>query len=255
MTEAEFELLIVGGGISGCEAAWAASRAGVRTLLVTTSLDTVYNLAEDRAVLRPPVGSLMAECVAELASGSAEEAGPRGERDGPSIGSWALHRRAKELLERQPALHVLQSSVSGLKVEGGRVVGVSTWEGVDRHAGSVALCVGSFMHARLRIGSSIEAAGRLSEMAYDDLYDDLVERGFEFRELVLAAPPSAGSLPYEVACRTFAPEESDGGGMRLPRLAGLYAAGLCVAGYLSYEEAARQGMVLAQRVGRVPRTC
>lgn len=229
-----YDLLVVGAGVAGSEAAWAAAQHGRRVLLVTTSLDTVYNLVGDGADLAPPAGSLMVQAAAAV------------ERQDGLVGSWALHRQVKYALEREPSLHLLQSSVAGLLVEQGRVVGVSTWEGVDRFATSVALCVGSFLDAKLTIGSSVESAGRLSEMAYDDLYLDLVAKGFGFAPLRLRAPAASGSLAYEVQCRTLAVAEWDQASFRLPRLAGLYAAGLCAAGQLTYEQAAVQGQSLGR---------
>ena len=227
------ELIIVGAGISGSEAAYACAKAGVRVLLVTTSLDTVYNLTGEGATLEPPPGSLMAELV-----------------PAPSefVPTFTLHRRAKAALEAQPNLHLLQSSVSGLVAEAGRVRGVTTWEGVDRLALRVALCAGSFLRARLSVGTLTETSGRLSEMAYDDLYDDLVRRGFSFEELRLEAPESRGALPYSVSAQRFAPDEWNVEDFALARLAGLYAAGVCAKGYLPYEAAAQQGLALAARL-------
>lgn len=229
-----YQLLVVGAGIAGSEAAWAAARRGLRVLLVTTSLDTVYNLVGDGASLTPPEGSLMQEAASKL------------EPVDGMVGSWALHRQVKYALEREAGLHLLQSSVAGLLVNRGRVVGVSTWEGVDRYADNVALCVGSFLGAKLRIGSSEESAGRLSEMAYDDLYHDLTRRGFGFQQLTMQAPPASGSLAYEVSCQTLAADEWDEADHRMIRLEGLYAAGLCAAGRLTYEQAARQGQDLGR---------
>lgn len=227
------ELIVVGAGISGSEAAYSCAKAGMSVLLVTTSLDTVYNLTGEGATLEPPPGSLMAELVSA-----------------PSefVPTFALHRRAKAALEGEPNLHLLQSSVSGLLAEAGRVRGVTTWEGVDRLAPRVALCAGSFLRARLSVGTLTETSGRLSEMAYDDLCDDLVRRGFSFGVVRLEAPQSRGALPYSVSAQRFAPDEWDAESFALARLAGLYAAGVCAAGYLPYEGAARQGLALAARL-------
>lgn len=231
MRSRETDLIVVGAGLAGSEAALAAARAGLGVLLVTTSLDTVYNLVGEGATLTPPAGTLLAELYG---------------REPQTLKTFDLHRRAKTVLEREPKLHLLQSSVSGLLGEAGHVTGVSTWEGVARLAPRVALCAGSFLQARLTVGTLSETSGRLSEMAYDDLYDDLAGRGFRFTDLVLTAPASRGAPPYTVACRRFSDAEWNARTLELARLSGLYAAGVCAAGDLSYEAAAEQGLRLAQ---------
>ena len=238
-SENRYDLIVVGAGISGCETALSCARDGLNVLLVTTSLDTVYNLVGEGAPLTPPPGTLMAELC-----GSAEA----------EVTTFELHRRAKTAVEHHPNLLLLQSSVSGLLAEDDGVQGVSTWEGVDRFAPRVALCAGSFLRARLRVGALTEASGRLSEMAYDDLYDDLSARGFEFAEVRLEAPSSRGAPPYTVTCQHFSRGEWRAD-FALPRLRGLYAAGVCAAGYLTYEDAAAQGLALAGALlGRAERT-
>lgn len=233
-----YDLIVVGGGISGSEVAYACAAAGWDTLLLTTSLDTVYNLLGDGAVLRPSANTLMAKLHAELADGQGY------------VGNWACHRAAKEALERQPNLHLVQSNAVALLTEAGAVRGIATWEGVDRLAPRVALCVGSFLRARLTIGSLVETAGRLSEMAYDDLYLNLQALGFAFEEVRLEARFTDGSLPYYVDCLRFAAQHWDPDTFRLPPLVGLYAAGVCAAGYLPFEAAAEQGRRLAEALIR-----
>jgi tRNA U34 5-carboxymethylaminomethyl modifying enzyme MnmG/GidA len=204
-------VVVVGAGVTGSEAAWSAARAGADVTLVTTSLDTVYALDVEPGDLEPPPGSLLERV---LEAGAATR--------------WDAHRRAKYALESVPNVHLLQSTVSALSVSGGRAVGVETWEGVPRRGDRVALCVGTFLRARLHVGAVVEQQGRLSEMAYDDLRDDLAARGFAFAPLELEVPSVAGSLPHVVRTEAFAPQEWDAATLCLPRLGGLYAAGACV---------------------------
>ena len=225
-----YDLIVVGAGVSGSEAAYAAALGGLDTLLVTTSLDTVYNLLHDSMALNPPPGTLMAELYPKLAAGAG------------AVGSWAWHRAAKEVLERQAGLHLLQSNAVALLTDGNAVGGVATWEGVDRLAPRVALCVGSFLQARLTIGSLTETAGRLSELAYDDLYLNLQALGFS---LVAGRLELPGSWPYRVEYQRFAPHQWDAASFRLLLLTGLYAAGVCAVGYLPLEAAALHGRRLA----------
>jgi len=247
------DVLVVGAGIAGCEAAWRCAAAGLNVVVVTTSLDTVYNLASAAAPLAAPHGSLMELVLFNIVPG------PRGVR------SWDLHRGVKYTLEATPGVHLVQSTVSELLRDAeGAVVGASTWEGVDRRASATALCVGSFLRARLVTGTVTETHGRLSEMAYDDLYQHLVSMGFEFVPISYSGEAHGGSLAYAVDSVALAVQERSVAATGRPsaalrRVPGLYAAGLCVmpAGSaeaadvevaLTYEEAARQGMALADEL-------
>lgn len=224
-----YDVLVVGAGIAGSEAALGCASKGLNTLLVTTLLDSSYNLFSDTTYLKPLHGTWMSSAVSQ------------------QVNAWELHRAAKYALEHTPNLHCLQSSVSGLIVQDKSVIGVKTWEGISRYSDKVVLCVGSFLNARLTLGVLIEQAGRLSEMAYDDLYLDLCSRGFRFETLTLQA--SDVQPGYEVSCKVFA-GEFDPKTFRSHRLNHLYAAGLCAFGKMSYEEAAKQGILLADELAK-----
>ena len=228
-----YDVVVVGAGLTGTEAALGCAAAGLDTLLVTTSLDTLYTLfdktrLDENQLETPTPSTLLRDLNAELA----DEHG--------LVDPWALHRGGKYALEHTPGVHLLQSSVSSLLVTAGGVEGVTTWEGVPRRGRRTALCVGSFLEARLRVGDLVDTAGRLSETAYDDLYEDLCAHGLDF---AAAQREVDGPLPYSVAFKTFASSERTG--FRLHRLEHLYAAGLCADPTLTYEQSALQGRELA----------
>lgn len=228
--EQAHDVIIVGGGVAGCEAARRTSRAGRDTLLVTTSLDTIHNLFGDRVRLGPPAGTLLADI-------GARAIGPDG-----LVRSQDLHRAAKAAVESWQGLRLVQSNVTALRTDAaGNVTGVSTWEGVERAGRVVALCVGSFLGARLRVGSLTEAAGRLSEMAYDELRDDLHARGARLRTVARTVEADQGALAYEVRFEVFDPFAVDANSGAVVGYPGLFAAGACVDGATSYARAAADG--------------
>ncbi len=219
------DAIVVGAGFAGCEVAAACARGGLRTLLVTTSMDTVAKPVRDRVVFDEDPGGWLGELVREL---------PR-DRDG-AVRGWDLHRAAKERLEHTAGLHLLQSDASALLVDDAtdppHVAGIDTWEGIARRAPIVVLAAGSFLGARLRAGALREQAGRLGEMAYDDLYDDLRSRGLRFEACRAEGDPGTGAPSYEVRFERLHPDVvaplpgTAEGAVAIPRIGGLYAAGL-----------------------------
>jgi tRNA U34 5-carboxymethylaminomethyl modifying enzyme MnmG/GidA len=229
------DVIVVGAGLTGCEAAWRLARRGVPTLLITTSLDTIATLAADGWTFDVPAGGLLALLSREA-------------RTAAGWSSRALHRGAKRELERLPALHVLQATVVGLRVgAGGMVAGIDTWEGVARDAPRVALCVGSFLKARLRLGVSEEVAGRLSELADDSLLEDLSGRGLRFESRRLELPGDDLAPGYTVDFEVLAAGEvAPGGSVR--GHPGLYAFGLCAGERADAARSVAAGAEAAERL-------
>ena len=244
-------VLIVGGGAAGCEFAWGLAARGIEATLVSTSLDTLYTLPMDTWSASPPEGSLWELLAAEATILPTPPAG-EGATGGPQLAdagvssfrAATLRRGVKRELERRPSLRVVQSNVVGLLRDGiGRVVGACTWEGPSLRADAVVLAVGTFLGARLRVGQAVEDAGRLSEMAYDDLYRDLLAAGVPFVPQRLEIHGEPRSPGYSVDFQRFAPLSLVGGALR--GHAGAWALGACAAP-LKVEEAAAAGRDLAR---------
>lgn len=228
-----YDVAVIGAGLAGTELSWRLANAGRDVLLISQALDHLGNLYQpDVAAAVFPAGSLFAQVQQRMA---------------PDTDGWIFHRRLKAEIEGTSGIHLLQSCVTELNEEPGEVK-LSTWEGPGLRAGAVVLAVGAFLKGRLLIGETMEEAGRLSEVAYDFLADDLAAHGIYLTYASGEAHSTDDAPGYEVRFQILAPGELDG--FRVRRMDNVYALGRCTPGDHTYasvlEEAARLAAELLQ---------
>ncbi|MEF2276779.1 FAD-dependent oxidoreductase [Deinococcus sp. YIM 134068] len=233
-----YDVAVVGAGLAGTELAWRLARAGADVLLVSQALDHLGNLyqptVEDAGFPAGSVFALVAERIA------------------PETDGWTFHRHLKAEVEATAGIHLLQSTVTELDGDGDGVT-LSTWEGPPLRARRVVLAVGSFLKGRLLIGDTMEEAGRLSEVAYDFLADDLARSGVWLIGGEQTAAGVEGAPPYDVRFLTPAPGELDG--FRVGRFERVYAVGRCTPGDHTYASVLGDAARLAddlRSVGETP---
>src|SRR5689334_228991 len=197
-----FDVIVIGGGHAGTEAALAAARMGVRTLLLTQSIETLGQMSCNPAIGGIGKGHLVKEI--DALGGAMAQAADRGgiqfrilnASKGPAVRATraqadrVLYKAAvRSTLENQPNLTLFQQEVADLIVENERVHGVVTQTGIEFRARAVVLTVGTFLAGKIHVGLTNYQGGRAGDPPSNRLAERLRALPFRVGRLKTGTPP------------------------------------------------------------------
>ncbi|WP_430405461.1 tRNA uridine-5-carboxymethylaminomethyl(34) synthesis enzyme MnmG [Fluviicola sp.] len=206
-----YDVIVVGGGHAGCEAANAAAKLGSSVLLITMNMNTIAQMSCNPAMGGVAKGQIVREIDA-LGGGSgivsdlsAIQFRMLNRSKGPAM--WSPRTQndrmkfAEEwrlLLERNLNVDFWQDMCNGLIVEGGKIVGVRTSMGIPVYGKSVVLTNGTFLNGLIHLGEKQFGGGRIGEKGSTGITEDLVALGFESGRMKTGTPPriDGRSLDY-----------------------------------------------------------
>lgn len=208
---AEYDIIVVGAGHAGCEAAAAAANMGSRVLLITMNMQTIAQMSCNPAMGGIAKGQIVREIDALggysgiVTDESMIQFRMLNRSKGPAMWSpraqsdrQLFSTRWREMLEQTPNVDFYQDMVSGLLVKDNRAYGVVTGLGHEIKARAVVLTNGTFLNGVIHIGEKNLGGGRMAEKAATGITEQLVSLGFESARLKTGTPPriDGRSLDY-----------------------------------------------------------
>jgi tRNA uridine 5-carboxymethylaminomethyl modification enzyme len=207
----EYDVIVVGAGHAGCEAAASAANMGSKVLLITMNMQTIAQMSCNPAMGGIAKGQIVREIDAMggysgiVTDESMIQFRMLNRSKGPAM--WSPRAQSdrmlfaakwREMLEQTPNVDFYQDMVHGLLIKDGRVYGVSTGLGHDIRAKSVVLTNGTFLNGVIHIGEKKLGGGRMAEKAATGITEQLVSLGFESDRLKTGTPPriDGRSLDY-----------------------------------------------------------
>lgn len=203
MYEYYYDVVVVGGGHAGCEAAAAAAKLGCKTVMLVMQIDTIAQMSCNPAIGGPAakshlvreidaLGGLMGKIIDRTYLNIRElnqSRGPAARALRAQADKKLYQREMTYTLERQENLDIKQAIVTDLLVEDRRVVGVRTKTGVIFRAQAVVLATGTFLRGEIVVGDIKYPGGRQGEPAATELAESLERLGLKLRRFQSATPP------------------------------------------------------------------
>jgi tRNA uridine 5-carboxymethylaminomethyl modification enzyme len=215
-----FDVIVIGGGHAGCEAASAAGRLGAHTALITLNLDLIGQMSCNPAIGGIAKGHLVREidALGGIMGRVADRTGIQfrllNRSRGPAVQSpraqtdRALYRtEMRKILEHTPNLHLRQGMVIDLLVKNGKILGVEMQDGRRIAARSVVIAAGTFLNGLVHTGQRTYTAGRAGEPASIELAETLKRLGFPVGRLKTGTPPRLDGRTIDWSA--FQPQEAD----------------------------------------------
>jgi len=215
-----YDVVVIGAGHAGCEAARACSRMGLRTAMVTMNLDLVAQMSCNPAIGGIAKGHLVREIDAlgglmgEVADAVGIQFRLLNTSRGPAVWSpraqmdkrmYRVHMR--EVLEKEPNLRIKQAEVASLALDGRRVTGVHLRDGRTIEAGAVVVTTGTFLNGLAHVGENRYSCGRNGEAPSQLLGDQLRTLGLPWTRLKTGTPPRLDGRSIDWA--RFEPQPGD----------------------------------------------
>ena len=218
----KYDVIVVGAGHAGCEAALAAARMECDTLIVTINLDTIAKMSCNPAIGGLAKGHLVKEIDAlggEMAK-NIDKTGIQFRRlntkKGPAVRSSraqadkkAYQDEMKRVLEKQEHLDIKQVLVEELLVENGKCIGIKSQTQTAYYADSVILTTGTFLRGLVHIGDISYSAGRAGESSAEKLSESFLNLGFEIGRLKTGTPPRVNAHTIDVNQMEIQPGDED----------------------------------------------
>ena len=226
----QYEVIVIGGGHAGCEAAHASARFGVKTLLLTMKIETIGQMSCNPAIGGIGKSHLAREIDAldglmcKIADNSALQRRTLNSRKGPAVRATriqtcrnAYKRNMQKAMQEEESLDITQSTVSELIVKNNEIKGVITEHGEKIYGNCVILTAGTFLGGRIHIGQKSFEAGRSGDKAANELEKFFRDYPFSIGRLKTGTPPriKRASINFE----KLEPQMSD---IEQPKISYLY---------------------------------